>query len=59
MLHGSMRAVGNRKIVFIHAGGKAYYTTPNKADSIKYIGQDLHITVAFADQGKAGTVINK
>ena len=59
VIRGSKHARGNRKVVFEHAGGTAFYTTPNKADSIKYIDQDLHIRVAFTNTANAGLFINK
>lgn len=44
--------------MYIRAGGSAYYTTPDKQESIKYVGDDLHIKVAFQNQGQATAFIN-
>ena len=59
VVRGSKNVIGNRKMVFKHAGGRAYYTTPNREDSIFYIDQDLHIRVAFANNATACYFINK
>lgn len=58
VIRDSKKHRGNRKIVFFRAGGSAYYTTPTKQDSVMYVGDDLHIKVAFRSEDKAHLFIN-
>jgi len=58
VIRGSRNRRGARRGVYWFAGGEAYYTTPEKKDSIAYEGEDLHIRVAFANKSKATTFIN-